>query len=89
MSVLDITLSVGLTLLGLGILGAIKGSGVENPVGRLLNVEIANFGLMLIFLSLHEAVALLTFLAATVLTTVVFMRLFLRLSFLEKIKEEK
>lgn len=86
---MSMILLIGLALLGLGIVGAIKGSGVENPVGRLLNVEIANFGLMLIFLSLHEAVALLTFAAATVLTTVVFMRLFLRLSILEEMKEEE
>ncbi|KXA95079.1 hypothetical protein AKJ65_02650 [candidate division MSBL1 archaeon SCGC-AAA259E19] len=86
---MNIILTLGLALLGLGIFGAIKGYGVENPVGRLLNVEVANFGLMLIFLSLNEAVALLTFAAASVLTTVVFMRLFLRISILEKMKEEK
>lgn len=83
---MEIILSTGLFLLGLGIFGAVRGYGTEKRVGRFLNLEVANFGLMLIFLDLYEALALLAFAAATVLTTLVFMRLFLRMSLLESVK---
>ncbi len=86
---MDIILISGLLLFGLGIVGAVKGSGVESPVGRFLNLEVTNFGVMLILLSLYEVFALLGFAAATVVMTFIFMRLFLRTSLIEKMKGEK
>lgn len=81
---MDIVLAIGLALLGIGIVGSVKGYGIEDPVGRFLNVEVSEFGLMLIFLSLQETLVLLTFAAAAVLTVVVFMRLFLRISLIRR-----
>ncbi len=86
---MDLVLLTGLALLGLGIFGAIKGAGVDSSVGRFLNLEISNFGVMMILLSLREIYALMGFAAATVVLTFIFMRLFLRMSLIDKLKEEK
>ncbi|MDD4300166.1 MAG: DUF2107 family protein [Methanomicrobium sp.] len=67
-----------LFLLGLGILliGSLA-SAFPDPktyINRLINLEIAGFGLLLIMLSYSETLALLTFAAVTAISTFVLVR---------------
>ena len=43
-------------------------------ISRLIHVEIAAIGLMLIMLAYHETIALLTFVAVTAISTIVLIR---------------
>jgi len=46
----------------------------KDYISRLIHVEIAATGLMLIMLAYHETIALLTFVSVTAITTIVLVR---------------
>lgn len=65
-------------MLGLGILfiGGIA-SAFPQPktyANRIINIEVASFGLLLVMLVYDETIALLTFIAVTAITTFVLVR---------------
>ncbi|WP_245611634.1 DUF2107 family protein [Methanolacinia paynteri] len=65
-------------MLGLGILfiGGLS-TAFPNPktyVNRIINIEVASFGLLLVMLVYDETIALLTFIAVTAITTFVLVR---------------
>ncbi|MBT8507353.1 NiFe hydrogenase [Methanomicrobiaceae archaeon CYW5] len=64
---------LGLLLLVIGI-GASVFPRTRNYLDRLINVEVAATGLMLVLLSFDETIALLTFVAVTTLATAVLVR---------------
>ncbi|WP_423792896.1 EhaE family protein [Methanocaldococcus indicus] len=73
------TVYLGLFLLIIGTFGGIFGPKVENPVIRLLNIEVAAFGVMLIFLSYDETIALMTYIGVTAALTLVLVRTIIKL----------
>jgi energy-converting hydrogenase A subunit E len=68
---------VALTILG-GIATAI-GPGVKDPIVRTLNTEIAAVGVSLIFLTYNHTIALLTYIVATTIITMILLRAIVRL----------
>ena len=65
-----------------GIFLAIVGSlatGVNDPVVRLFNTEIASIGISLVLLSYNHVLALLTLVATTVVITLILFRAVIRL----------
>ncbi|MCP1662739.1 MAG: DUF2107 domain-containing protein [Methanocalculus sp. MSAO_Arc1] len=62
--------------IGLIILGTVATAwpSPKTYITRLINLEIPAFGLLIIMLSFDETIALLTFIAVTVITTFVFVR---------------
>jgi energy-converting hydrogenase A subunit E len=68
---------VALTILG-GVATAI-GPGVKDPIVRTLNTEIAAVGVSLIFLTYNHTIALLTYIAATTIITMILLRAIVRL----------
>lgn len=64
---------LGLLLITIGI-GASVFPRTREYLDRLINVEIAATGLMLVLLSFDETIALLTFVAVTTLATAVLVR---------------
>lgn len=69
----------GCALLILGSIGTVIGPGVNDPVIRALNTEIPAIGLSLIFLTYNHTIALLTYLAATVIILLILLRAIVRL----------
>lgn len=69
----------GAFLLILGTLATIIGPGIKDPLIRTINTEIAAVGISLIFLVYNHTLALLTFIAATAVITLVLLRLIIRL----------
>jgi energy-converting hydrogenase A subunit E len=63
----------------LGSLATVWGPGVNDPVVRTLNTEIAAIGVSLILLSFNHILALLTFIVASVVVTLILLRLITRL----------
>jgi energy-converting hydrogenase A subunit E len=55
------------------------GPGVKDPLVRTLNTEIPAVGLSLIFLTYNHTIALLTFIAATSIITLILLRTIVRL----------
>ena len=55
------------------------GPGVKDPIVRTLNTEIAAVGVSMIFLTYNHTIALLTFVAATVIITMILLRAIVRL----------
>lgn len=69
----------GCALVIIGSLGTVFGPGVKDPVVRILNTEIPAVGVSLIFLTYNHTIALLTFIAATVIITLILLRAVVRL----------
>jgi energy-converting hydrogenase A subunit E len=69
----------GCALLILGSIGTVIGPGVKDPIIRTLNTEVAAVGVSMTFLTYNHTIALLTFVAATVITTMILLRAIVRL----------
>ncbi|NYB52826.1 MAG: EhaE family protein [Methanobacteriaceae archaeon] len=69
----------GVALVILGGLGTAIGPGVKDPIVRTLNTEIAAVGVSLIFLTYNHTIALLTYIAATTIITMILLRAIVRL----------
>jgi len=84
----DILLYVGAILLLFGALAVVFGPEVgRSPIVRYINLEISSFGVMLLFLYYFETLALLTYVAATTLITLVFIRLFVKTAEMGRLKD--
>ncbi len=64
----------GVVLAILGSIGTAIGPGVKDPLVRALNTEIAAVGVSLIFLTYNHTIALVTYIAATTIITMIFLR---------------
>ncbi|MDI6723963.1 MAG: EhaE family protein [Methanobacterium sp.] len=69
----------GCALAILGSIGTVIGPGVKDPIVRILNTEIVAVGVSMIFLTYNHTIALLTFIAATVIMTMILLRAVVRL----------
>jgi energy-converting hydrogenase A subunit E len=69
----------GVTLTILGGVATAIGPGVKDPIVRTLNTEIAAVGVSLIFLTYNHTIALLTYIAATTIITMILLRAIVRL----------
>jgi energy-converting hydrogenase A subunit E len=69
----------GVLLVIIGSIGTAIGPGVNDPLVRTLNTEIPAIGVSLIFLTYNHTIALLTFIAATAIITMILLRAILRL----------
>jgi energy-converting hydrogenase A subunit E len=63
----------------LGSIGTAIGPGVKDPLVRALNTEIAAVGVSLIFLTYNHTIALVTYIAATTIITMILLRAIVRL----------
>jgi energy-converting hydrogenase A subunit E len=68
------TLVLGLAVLVIGVLG-VAFVRPKTYVARLINLEIPAWGLLLVMLAYDEALALMTFVAVTAISTFVIVRL--------------
>lgn len=77
----DVYLSfyTGVLLVITGSIATAVGPGVKDPLVRTLNTEIASVGLSLILLSYNHTVALLTYIAASVIIMMILLRAIVRL----------
>jgi energy-converting hydrogenase A subunit E len=73
----------GVALVILGSLGTVFGPGVKDPIIRTLNTEIPAVGVSLIFLTYNHTIALLTYIAATTIITMILLRAIVRLEEME------
>ncbi|RBQ23807.1 hypothetical protein ALNOE001_06960 [Candidatus Methanobinarius endosymbioticus] len=69
----------GCILAILGSIATVVGPGVKDPIVRTFNTEVAAIGLSLIFLVYNHTLALMTFIAATAVTTLILLRVITRL----------
>ena len=69
----------GCILLVLGSIASVIGPGVKDPIVRTLNTEIPAVGLSMIFLTYNHTIALLTFVASTLIITMILLRAIIRL----------
>lgn len=69
----------GVVLVIVGSIGTVIGPGVKDPIIRTLNTEIPAIGISLIFLTYNHTIALLTYIAATAIITMILMRDIVRL----------
>jgi energy-converting hydrogenase A subunit E len=69
----------GCALVILGCIGTVIGPGVKDPIVRTLNTEVPAVGMSMILLTYNDTIALLTYIAATVLITMVLLRAVVRL----------
>ncbi|MEN6290716.1 MAG: EhaE family protein [Methanobacterium sp.] len=69
----------GCALVILGSIGTVIGPGVKDPIVRTLNTEVVAVGVSMIFLTYNHTIALLTFVAATVIMTMILLRAIVRL----------
>ena len=69
----------GCLLVVIGSIATVIGPGVKDPLVRTLNTEIPAVGVSLIFLSYNHTIALLTFIAATSIITLILLRAIVRL----------
>ena len=76
---LEILFYTGCILAVLGSLAAVAGPGVKDPIVRIFNTEIAAIGVSLIFLVYNHTLALMTFIAATAVITLILLRAITRL----------
>lgn len=71
---MNATLVLGLAVLVIGVLG-VAFVRPKTYVARLINLEIPAWGLLLVMLAYDEALALMTFVAVTAISTFVIVRL--------------
>lgn len=69
----------GCILLVGGSIATAIGPGVKDPIVRTLNTEIPAIGLSLIFLSYNHTIALLTYIAASIIVTMILLRVIVRM----------
>lgn len=69
----------GCALVILGSIATVIGPGVKDPIVRTLNTEVAAVGVSMIFLTYNHTIALLTFVAATTIMTMILLRAIVRL----------
>lgn len=69
----------GCILLVVGSIATVIGPGVKDPLIRTLNTEIPAVGISLIFLTYNHTIALVTFIAATTIITLILLRAIVRL----------
>lgn len=69
----------GVLLVIVGSIATAVGPGVKDPIVRAINTEIASVGLSLILLTYNHTVALLTFIAASVIIMMILLRAIVRL----------
>lgn len=69
----------GCALMILGSIATVIGPGVKDPIIRTLNTEVAAVGLSMIFLTYNHTIALLTFIASTLIITMILLRAITRL----------
>jgi energy-converting hydrogenase A subunit E len=74
MELVEYVLYIGYVLLVIGTLGAVVGPKVNNPLIRMLNVEVPTIGVSLIFLAYDETLALMTFIAVNAVLSLVLIR---------------
>ncbi len=63
----------------LGSIATVAGPGVNDPIVRILNTEIPAVGVSLIFLTYNHTLALLTYVAATTIMSLILLRAIVRL----------
>jgi energy-converting hydrogenase A subunit E len=69
----------GCALVIIGSIATVIGPGVKDPLVRTLNTEIPAVGVSLIFLTYNHTIALVTFIAATTIITLILLRAVVRL----------
>lgn len=69
----------GLFLTVIGSLATAVGPGVNDPIIRVFNAEVASIGVSLVLLSYNHVLALLTLVAASVAMSLILFRLIIRL----------
>jgi energy-converting hydrogenase A subunit E len=69
----------GCILVIVGSIATVIGPGVKDPVVRTINTEIPAVGISMIFLTYNHTIALVTFIAATAIITLVLLRAVVRL----------
>lgn len=69
----------GCALVVIGCIATVIGPGVKDPIVRVINTEIPAVGVSMIFLTYNDTIALVTYVAATVLITMVLLRAVVRL----------
>ena len=69
----------GCTLMILGSIATVMGPGVKDPIIRTLNTEVAAVGVSMVFLTYNHTIALLTFVASTLIITMILLRAIVRL----------
>ncbi|MGB9936903.1 MAG: EhaE family protein [Methanobacterium sp.] len=69
----------GCVLTILGSIATVIGPGVKDPVVRTLNTEVAAIGISMILLTYNHTIALLTFIASTLIITMILLRAIVRL----------
>jgi energy-converting hydrogenase A subunit E len=74
MNLVILTTYIGYFLLIMGTIGAIFGPMSNDPLKRLLNIEVPSMGVALILLAYNETLALMTFLAVNAVLMLVFVR---------------
>ncbi len=78
MDLLLLTTYCGYFMLIVGTIGAIFGPMTDDPLKRLLNIEVPSIGVSLIFLVYNETLALMTFLAVNAILTLILIRTILK-----------
>ena len=76
---IEIFFYVGCFLTIIGTIATVAGPGVKDPIVRTFNTEIAAIGVSLIFLVYNHTLALMTFVAATSVITLILLRTITRL----------
>lgn len=74
-----ISFYTGIILVILGSIATVIGPGVKDPMVRTFNTEIPAIGVSLILLTYNHTVALLTFIAATTIISMILIRALVRL----------
>lgn len=69
-----LTTYCGYFMIIVGTLGAIFGPMTNDPLKRLLNMEVPSIGISLIFLAYNETLALMTYIAVNTILMVVLIR---------------
>ena len=67
----------------IGTIATVAGFGVKDPIVRTFNTEIVAIGVSLIFLIYNHTLALMTFIATTVIITLILFRAITRLEEME------
>lgn len=70
---------VGCLITIIGTIGTVAGPSVKDPFVRTFNTEVAAIGVSLIFLVYNHTLALMTFIAATAVITLILLRAITRL----------
>jgi len=73
----------GCILTILGSIATVIGPGVNDPIVRTLNTEVAGVGVSMIFLTYNHTLAILTFVVSTTIITMILLRAIVRLEEME------